>query len=132
MYSCILRYAATVWNLYLTKDILAVEKVQRRAFRLALGKKCGEMEYEDRLKKLKRLTLKTRRLFLSLVECYKIVFGISKLNFDDFFFNLPSAIQPAQTTRISYMLTHQSAIHIKNAFPIRIVQDWNYSTRVYC
>ena len=43
------------------------------------------MEYEDRLTKLKRLTLKTRRLFLSLIECPKIVFGISKLNFDDLF-----------------------------------------------
>ena len=26
-----------------------------------------------------------RRLYLSLVECYKIVFGINKLNFDDLF-----------------------------------------------
>ena len=43
------------------------------------------MEYEDRLRKLKWPTLETRRLFLSLVECYKIVFGMNKLNFDDLF-----------------------------------------------
>ena len=34
--------------------------------------------YKDRLRKLKWPTLETRRLFLSLVECYKIVFGMKK------------------------------------------------------
>ena len=43
------------------------------------------MEYEVRLRKLKWPTLETRRLFLSLVEYYKIAFGINKLNFDDLF-----------------------------------------------
>ena len=28
-------------------------------------------------------TIETFRLFLSLVECYKIIFGMNKLNFDD-------------------------------------------------
>ena len=64
---------------------LNLERVQRRASRLALGQKRGEMEYEDRLRKLKWPTLETRRLLLSVVECYKIVFGINKLNFDDLF-----------------------------------------------
>ena len=40
---------------------------------LSFGQKRGEMEYEDRLSKLMWPTLETRRLFLSLVECYKIV-----------------------------------------------------------
>ena len=53
--------------------MLVFEKVQRRASRLALGQKPGEMEYEDRFKKLKWPTFETRRLYLSLVECYKIV-----------------------------------------------------------
>ena len=60
---------------YLAKDVLALEEAQRRASRLALGQKRGEMEYEDRLRKLKRPTLETRNLFLSIVECYKIVFS---------------------------------------------------------
>ena len=61
----VLEYAAPVWNPYLAKNVLMLEKVQRRAFRLALGKKREEMEYEDRLRKLKWPTLETRRLFLS-------------------------------------------------------------------
>ena len=71
----VLEYAALAWNPYLAKDVLALERVQRRASWLALGQKRSEMEYEDRLS----------RLFLSLVECYKIVFGMNKLNFDDLF-----------------------------------------------
>ena len=81
----VLEYAAPAWKLYLAKYVLALERVQQRASRLTLGQKHGEMEYEDRLRKLKWPTLETRRLFLSLVECYKIVFGINKLNFDDLF-----------------------------------------------
>ena len=36
---------------------------------------------EMRLRTLKWPTLETRRLYLSLVECYKIVFHMNKLNF---------------------------------------------------
>ena len=62
---------------YLAKDVLALEEVQRRASRLALGQKRVEMEYEDRLRRLKWPTLETRNLFLSIVECYKIVFSMT-------------------------------------------------------
>ena len=79
----VLEFAASAWNPYLAKYVLALERVQQRASRLTLGQKHGEMEYEDRLRKLKWPTLETRRLFLSLVECCKIVSGMNKLNFDD-------------------------------------------------
>ena len=49
----VLEYAATVWNPYLVKDVLALERVQRRASRLTLGQKRGEMDYDNRLRKLK-------------------------------------------------------------------------------
>ena len=62
---------------YLAKDVLALEEVQRRASRLALGQKRVEMEYEDRLRRLKWPTLETRNLFLSIVEYYKIVFSMT-------------------------------------------------------
>ena len=61
----VLKYAAQVWNPYLAKDVLALEKVQRRASRVVLGQDCR----------------KTHRL----LKCYKIVFGMNKLNFDDQF-----------------------------------------------
>ena len=120
----ILEYAVPVWNPYLSKDVLALEKVQRRASRLALGQKRGEMEYEDRLRKLKWPTLETRRLFLSLVECYKIVFGINKLNFDDLF-----EFTKCNSTRANHpyklYLKPAKCNPYKYSFPIRIVRDWN-------
>ena len=44
----ILEYAAPVWCPFLVKDIVWLEKVQRRASRLALGQTRGEMHYEER------------------------------------------------------------------------------------
>ena len=44
----VIEYAAPAWNPYVAKDVLALERIQRSASRLALGQKRGEMEYEDR------------------------------------------------------------------------------------
>ena len=53
----------------LAKDVLALElEFIEEPLSFLSG-----MEYEDRLSKLMWPTLETRRLFLSLVECYKIV-----------------------------------------------------------
>ena len=77
-------YATPVWSPFLVKDVLTLEKVQRTS--LALGKKRDEMEYEERLRRLKWSTLETRRLFLSLAECYKTVFDdLNKPNIDSLF-----------------------------------------------
>ena len=45
----ILEYAAPVWYPYLVKDIILLEKVQRRASRLALDQKRVEMSHKDLL-----------------------------------------------------------------------------------
>ena len=56
----VLEYAAPVQNPYLVKDVLALERVKRRASRLALEQKRGEIEYKELLRKLKWPTLETR------------------------------------------------------------------------
>ena len=81
----LLEYAAPVWNPYLVKDIHAIESVQRRASRLALRQKRGDMSYEERCDSLHWPSLSSRRTYSSLVECYKIVFGLSHLDFEEFF-----------------------------------------------
>ena len=87
LYKCLVRpileYAVPVWCPYLVMDFYALENVQRRASRLALNQCKGYMSYEDRRKLLKWPTLSDRRIYLSLVECYKIAFGFYHLKFED-------------------------------------------------
>ena len=98
----ILEYSASVWSPHFIKDITALEKVQRRASRLALRLKRGEMPYEDRCKLLNWPTLEKRRVFLSIIECYKLVFGLNGLHFYDFLHSVKSN-QPGQITGTNYI-----------------------------
>jgi hypothetical protein len=60
-----LEYAVPVWCPHLTKNIHALEKVQRRASRLALNQRRGEMSYEEICKKLGWPDLSARRVILA-------------------------------------------------------------------
>ena len=62
-----------------SEDKLAIEKVQRRALRIALGQKLREMLYEERCILLNWNTLQHRREYLSVVEFYKTVSGLNGL-----------------------------------------------------
>ena len=82
------------------------------------------MSYEDRCRLPNWQTLEKRREFLSLVQCYKIVFGIDSLPFSDFF-----ELTKCNRTRANhdYQLYVKGAIincH-KYSFFVRIVNAWN-------
>ena len=110
----ILEYACPVWSPHLVKDILAIEKVQRRASRIALGQKPCEMPYEERCKLLNWNSLQHRREYLSLVECYKTVFGLNGLDFNDYFECCRS--KSKKSARINAF---------KYSFFVRIIKEWN-------
>ena len=78
-----LEYNSVIWSLHLIQDITKIGKVQRRFTKRLRSLK--HVSYSDRLIKLGRPSLELRRLHLDLVYCYKMVFGIDKLNFSDFF-----------------------------------------------
>ena len=59
----ILEYAAPVWCPYLVKDIHTLENVQRRASRLALNQRKGDMSFEDQCKLLNGPLFLTVELF---------------------------------------------------------------------
>ena len=122
----ILEYAAPVWCPYLVKDVLALEKVQRRASRLALGHKRGEMEYEERIKILNWPTLEKWRHFISLIECYKIVFGFNSLKFRDFVeLALDKMTQSNHSFNYKLSVKNARVNSYKYSFFIRIVKEWN-------
>ena len=113
-----------MWSPHLAKDIHEIEKVQRRASRIALGQRKREIAYEDRCKILKWNCLGRWREFLSLVECYKIVFNLNGLNFSDYF-----ELCKSTKTRSN----HQDKIQTKLAklncykysFFVKIIKFWN-------
>ena len=109
----VIEYAAPAWNPYvLARDVLALERIQRRALSACSRAKT----WWDGIRRSKWPTLETRRLFLSLVECYWRSF-LAWTNWTlATFLNLPSAIQPSLTIRISCMLSQQSVIHINIIF----------------
>ena len=87
-----------MWSLSLKKDIDLIEKVQRRFTKRLFG--LEDLTYKERLELLNLPSLELRRLYLDLILCYKIVFGLVGVNFDDFFTFSPSS----QTRGHSYKL----------------------------
>ena len=120
----ILEYACPVWSPYLVKDKLAIEKVQRRASRIALGQKLLEMSYEERCILLNWNTVQHQREYLSVVECHKTVFGLNGLEFDDYF-----EFCRSKNTRANHPYKIQTKLAKVNSFKYsffeRIVRGWN-------
>ena len=120
----VLEYAAPVWSPHLVKDIKALESVQRRISRIALNQKRGEMSFEDRCKLLQWNTLEERREYFSLIECYKTVFDLNGINFNEVFECKKSKITRANHKYSLY--TKLSRINCyKHSFFVRIVSVWN-------
>ena len=119
----ILECASPVWCPYLVKNIVLLEKVQRRASRLALGQRRGEMSYEDRYEMLRWLQLTDRRLYSSLIECYKLVFTLNSLCFSDFF----EFASKCTRSNHNYKLQVKSAKCncYKYSFFVKIIREWN-------
>ena len=120
----ILEYASSVWNPYKTKDIEAIENVQRRATKMLPDMK--DLTYEERLKKLKLPSLRYRRLRGDMIETFKIVTEIyDKRVTEDLLPINKSSFH--QTRGHSLKLTkNRSRLDIrKYYFTNRVVDDWN-------
>ena len=79
------------------------------------------MQYGERCAILKWSPLEKRILYFFLIECYKLVFSLNNLKFQEFF-DLASRIT---TTVISYKLKYLVVTVTKYYFFVRIVNEWN-------
>ena len=122
----ILEYTVPVWSPHLVKDRQALEKVQRRASRIALRRNRQEKSYEERCKILKWSTLEERRLYLSLIECYKTVFNINNLDFDTYFELGSKRIRVNHDYKLYVTLAKCNSY--KYSFFVRIINEWNNLT----
>ena len=116
-----LEYATTVWSPFLKKDIFILENTQRRATKIVKG--MYYTPYEERLIILGLPTLQYRRKRNDLVQVYKIVNKIDKLDINNFF----KVRKESKTRGNSYkLIKSQNRLNIRaNAFSQRVVNDWN-------
>ena len=120
----ILEYACPVWSPYLVEDKLAIKKVQQRASRIALTQKLCKISYEERCILLNWNTLQYRKEYLSVVECYKTVFSLNGLDFDDYFeFCRSKNTRANNPYKIQNKLAKVNSF--KYSFIVRIIKDWN-------
>ena len=75
-----LEYATPVWSPLYKKDKIVIENVQRRATKLVST--CKNLPYHERLRKLGLPTLEYRRERADMIQIYKILHGIDKIDKD--------------------------------------------------
>ena len=81
-----LEYNTPVWSPYLLKDKNNIESIQRR-YTKAIFRRCSIpfTSYEDRLHQINLESLEQRRINYDLILLYKIINGLSCIQFSDYF-----------------------------------------------
>ena len=117
----VLEYSSPVWSPQKKKDIKMVECVQRRATKL-LGH-IRDLPYPDRLKVLNLTTLEYRRERADLIQVFKIIKGIDRIDVNTFFTMTTDSRTRGHKFKIQKL---RSRLNIrKYFFTNRIVDSWN-------
>ncbi len=129
-----LEYGSEIWSPHMKKDIIKLERVQRRFTKRLLN--CLNLSYEDRLQKLDIKSLQERRIKKDLTYIFKMLHGKIDVNFDDFFqFSQNSATrghsyklfkQPFRLDCRKYFFSNRS-ITLWNSLPEYVVNCYNLS-----
>ena len=116
-----LEYGNIIWHPRYRRDKLEVEKFQRRATRLIPSLK--GLSYEERLRALKLPSLEHRRRRGDMIQVFKILKGIHRLDPDQLF-----TMSAESTTRghgLKMMKTFSRLGVRQHVFSQRVVNDWN-------
>ena len=123
---CHLEFAVPAWSPWTAADIDVLEKVQKRAVNLVTGLQAKT--YEDKLSEIGISTLLERRVKNDMVQTYKIINGIDRVDFK-IWFNLVGQTSHMQTRNTTYeknIVAYRSRTDIrKNFFSSRVVRVWN-------
>jgi hypothetical protein len=116
-----LEYGVQAWSPYLSRDINHLENVQRQATRCVRGLR--HLTYEARLTRMKLFSMRRRRLRGDLIEAFKIIKQIDKVDSEYFF-------QRSHTGNLRgnpYKL-YKPRVLTRNrlfSFSIRVISPWN-------
>jgi hypothetical protein len=116
-----LEFCVQAWRPYLKKDIDKIERVQHRATKMI--EECRGMGYEERLKFTGLTTLEDRRTRGDMIEVFKMLKGISKVDSSRWF----RLAENSRTRGHSFKLVKcRSRLDVrKNFFSQRVVNTWN-------
>ena len=118
-----LEYANVIWHPMYKVQLVALEKVQRRATKLLPD--IRNMSYKERLVELKLPSIKFRQIRGDLIQTYKIIHNIDNINCSDFFsFYNYNSTRGSSTKFQLFPETAQSNSR-KNFLPCRINTYWN-------
>ena len=117
----IIDYASGIWNPYHKKDIIKLEKIQRRATKIIT--ELRNKPYDARLKKCKLMTLEQRRRRYDQIEMFKVMKGIYKIDKDQLF---ELNKNPTRGHELKVQKKFSRLNVRKNFFTNRVVDDWNH------
>lgn len=123
---CHLESSVPAWNPWSAQDKEVIEKVQIRAVNMISGLKGST--YPEKLAELKLMTLEARRTRFDMLQTFKIVHGMDRVNRDTWF--KMAAEHSQRVTRLSadplniQPQTFNGDIR-KNFFSNRVVETWN-------
>ena len=116
-----LDYCMQLWNPHFIKDKTMLEKVQAEATKLIPSLK--DLPYQDQISRLNLTTLEDRRRRGDLIETYRIMHQIDKINPDTMFQRQSYDKTTGHSTKL-----HKSRAYLdirKHFFSNRVVDDWN-------
>ena len=117
-----LEYAQVVWAPHLKKHVRKLERVQRAATKLVPN--LQDKEYQERLRILNLPSLEERRKRGDMIQLYKCVTGMDKIDRDDFV-----VLDEERRTRDSHELKLRLPVCTtdvkKFSFPVRSLRAWN-------
>ena len=115
-----LEYGNVVWGPFFKGDIIAVEKIQRRATKMIPG--LSQLSYEERLRELKLPSLVHRRRRGDMIQMHKIINDTVDVE-KALFVNHQESVTRGHNLKLrKTKATKLPRIH---AFSNRVIDDWN-------
>jgi ribonuclease P/MRP protein subunit RPP40 len=115
-----LEFAVSAWCPFLRRDIVALEKMQRRVSRTPKALK--GVDYNERLKRMSLTTLEVRRLRGDLIQFFKITRGMDNVSWNkELNWSSPRGSKRSQMRREIVSSCQQR----HNFFTNRISNSWN-------
>ena len=115
-----MEYAVQAWSPKLKKDIIKLERVQRRATKLIPS--IANLTYEERLRRLNLTTLEDRRRRGDMIEVFKILKGLDRIQ--DNFLELDENPRTRGNTLKLKKTRHRTQKRMM-FFSSRVINSWN-------